>query len=311
MVVVGYLNLDLVVRVPAVPSTGQRVHATAVERNQGGMAANAAAAAQTFGAEVAFVGAVGDDADGAALVQGLADLGVDVDAVRTDAWTSTAVVLVDDDGQRSIVSQDDAVNSDDLRRAVGLAGNGDVLYVDGYRWPWAVQELQTRSADVHLVVDLDGVSDADAVEEAVRVADHVLCSHEHLGELIGGDDPRTLAADLAAKHTTTIVLTAGRDGWWRTDGHTTEAGSGLAVQAIDSTGAGDVFAGVYAACVDERRSPTETIRWANAAAALSTTARGARGCLPDRTATTELLRRPEGLSDTDPLNVGSLEKGTS
>lgn len=311
IVVLGYANLDLVVRVPAIPRAGQRVQAIAVQRLCGGMAANAAAAAASFGADVAFVGAVGDEPEGAALIHSLADLGVDVRAVRADAWTSTAVVLVDDDGQRSIVSQDDAVNSDDLDRALALLADGGVLYIDGYRWPWAAELLGERRPGVTLVVDLDGLTDPEALEDAVRVADHVVCSQEHLGGLLSGAEPRDTSASLAARHGTTIVLTAGRDGWWRTDGRDAESGPGLPVSSIDSTGAGDVFAGVYMACLDEGLPSVESARWSNAAAALSTTGHGARGHLPDREATAELLQESHRPSATHPLPAGSLQRGTS
>jgi sulfofructose kinase len=299
IVAVGYANLDLVVQVPALPAPGQRVHAGSIERFHGGMAANAAAAARVFGAEVAFVGAVGAEPDGDWLLCGLADLDVDVAEVRRDRWTTHAVVLVAPDGQRAIVSQDDAVDAGDVRRALDRARPDGVLYLDGYRWPWAEPVVADRPSGVRVVVDLDGLADPAGLGPAARAATHLLCSRDHFASLVDAS-PEAAATAIARRHGPAVVLTRGAAGWWATDGHSDDEGAGHAVEVVDTTGAGDVFAGVFAARTAEGASTAEAARWANAAAALSTTGRGARGHLADRSETAALLAGAHGTAVSDP-----------
>ncbi len=169
IVALGYANLDLLVSVPRLPKSGERVHASSIQRRSGGMAANAAAAASRFGARVVFVGAVGRDADGRRLLDDLSACGIDVDATATNRWTSTAVILVAPDGQRAIISQDDAVGPAELRRALERLVPGDgFLYLDGYRWPWAADHLADLPPGVQVVVDLDGLADADALPDVAK-----------------------------------------------------------------------------------------------------------------------------------------------
>lgn len=281
---VGYANLDLLVRVPNLPGSGDRVHATSMERTPGGMAANAAAAAARFGAEVAFVGAVGDDRDGALLLESLTVHGVDVGSTATDRWTSTAVVLVAPDGQRAILSQDDAVGPGEIQRALDrlVAAGGGLLYLDGYRWPWAADLLCERDPRVAVAVDVDGMADPAALPSAAAVADHLIASRSHLAALLSPQDVETTAHALAQVHRVHVIVTAGERGWWMTDGRSTSEGPALDVDVVDSTGAGDAFCGAYLAGLDGGARPHEAARLAAAAAALSTTGQGARAALATR-----------------------------
>ncbi len=283
IVAVGYANLDLLVSVPGLPEPGERVHASSIERRSGGMAANAAAAAGRFGARVAFVGAVGLDADGRMLLDDLSACGVDVGATVTNRWTSTAVILVAPDGQRAIISQDDAVGPSELRRALErLVPGGGFLYLDGYRWPWAADHLAELPPGVQVVVDLDGLADAAALPRVAKVAAHLMASRAHLAGLLRGKDPEAVARLLAGTHDVTVVLTDGTRGWWLTDGTSTSHGPALPAATVDTTGAGDAFCGVYTAALDAGADPTKAAELAAAAAAISTTARGARSALATR-----------------------------
>ncbi len=293
IVALGAVNLDLVVGITAMPMTGGRAHTGRIRRRAGGMAANAAAAAAGFGADVALMGAVGPDPDGRWLLEGLEAAGVDVSEVRTDGWTSVAIVLVSTDGQRTVISEDDAVCETDLEHALGrLTGGDDLLYLDGYRWPWAAEVLAGSPPGGMVVVDADGLQDRSALEGLCRVATHVLCSRTHWSGLVGYEEPDAFAESLAFELATTIVLTDGAAGWWLTDGRRQMSGSGLPVTAVDTTGAGDVFAGVFCAALDAGSEIEEAAAVANAAAGLSTTRPGARDWLPTRPAIMEVLAQP-------------------
>src|SRR3954466_9809664 len=91
VVVVGSINADLVVSLPSLPGPGETVTGGTFARHGGGKGANQAVAAARLGAEVTFVGAVGDDELGAAAVEELAAEGIDVSAIATLADVATGV----------------------------------------------------------------------------------------------------------------------------------------------------------------------------------------------------------------------------
>lgn len=288
----GYLNLDLSVRVSALPENGARLQATAIERQSGGMAANAASAAATFGAPVQFVGAVGGDRDGQLLVDDLTARGIEVATVVRDRMTTICLVLVTPDGQRAIISQDDAVNNADIARAheIAAAANG-LLYLDGYRWPAASDVLPARRqvGRPMVVTDLDGCETLEGLMAAGETADHLVCSRSHLAQLTAPRSPEQVAKEFVDRFGTVVVLTDGALGWWALEPGGEYRGAGIAVKTIDTTGAGDAFCGAYIAELLRGAAVEHAAQLANAAAALSTTAIGARGGLADRRTAETLL----------------------
>lgn len=293
----GYLNLDLSVRVPALPQDGVRLQAAAVERQPGGMAANVASAAAAFGAQVQFVGAIGDDGDGRVLVDDLAVRGIDVHAVARGRITSVCLILVTPDGQRAIISQDDSVTTADVARAYELAvGSHGLLYLDGYRWPAAVEVIPKRSQSGRtlVVTDLDGCETREGLWAAGATAAHLLCSRSHLLQLVAPESPEQVARRLVDRFGTVVLLTDGPRGWWALDPDGEHRGPGLAVDVVDTTGAGDAFCGAYVAALVQGANVPEAAAVANAAAALSTTSPGARGRLVDRRTAEALLAEQAG-----------------
>jgi ribokinase len=102
--VVGSLNVDIVATAARLPLPGETIGDGELRREAGGKGANQAAAAARLGATTRVIGCVGRDADGDLLVSGLAAAGVDTSGIgRADAATGTALILVDDAGENSIV----------------------------------------------------------------------------------------------------------------------------------------------------------------------------------------------------------------
>jgi sulfofructose kinase len=287
----GYLNLDLSVRVPALPEDGARLQATAIERQPGGMAANAASAAAAFGAPVQFVGAVGDDLEGQLLVDDLTARGIEAQAVARDRFTTICLVLVTPNGQRAIISQDDALTAADMAYAYDLAAAASgVLYLDGYRWPVAAEVLPGRDhARPIVVTDLDGCETLEGLLAAGEIADHVVCSRSHLARLVAPRSPEQVVKELVDRFGTVVVLTDGAHGWWALEPAGEHRGSGIPVDVVDTTGAGDAFCGAYVAELLRGAEVQGAARLANAAAALSTTGPGARSALADRRKAEALL----------------------
>ncbi len=261
------------------------MHATAIDQLPGGMGANAAVAAARAGARTAFAGVVGADLPSDLFLAQLDAEGVDTTWTDRSGYLSTAIVLVDGEGRRSVVSQDDALGGAHVGRVadrLARAGGG-LLYLDGYR---AAQLPTAARPGVHLAVDLDGCEDPAVARAALARADHVVVGRTRLTRLLG------LGADDRGP-TTTLVVTDGAAGWELTGPHDHAAGAALAVDVVDDTGAGDCFVGTHLAGLAAGLAPVEAATRAGVAASLSCTREGARAApTPDQvTAALDQLAR--------------------
>jgi len=275
----GYANRDLTVSVPALPGAGARIQATEVRERDGGMAANAAAAAARVGAEVRFVGVVGPDARGEAFLRALAEDGVDTALTARTSALTTAIVLLTPDGERAIISQDDGLDTARITEAYQVAAADGWFYLDGYRFPAAHTALAGRPGP-RVLVDLDGCATAAAARAALSLAEHAIVGRALALQLIGDD---AALAQAAGTHRVHLVVTDGPRGWTLFEpGGNWHHGAALPVTAVDSTGAGDCFAGTYCAELDRGAEPVQAARFASVAAGLSCTRSGARDGLPRR-----------------------------
>ncbi len=271
MVVVGSVNMDLSFDVAALPGPGETVLASAVHRQPGGKGGNQAVAAARAGADVALVAAVGDDPTGRALLDHLRDNGVDVGAVVTlPVPSGTAAVVVGRSAENMIVVAPGAnahltMDSVRVRDAVAAA---DVLLLQ-LEIPLATAlaaARQARSAGTTVVLNASPTTGAD-LGELAAVCDVVVVNES---EAAGWHWP--------VPH---LVTTRGDRGatWLGPDGDVEIPAP--AVEAIDTTGAGDVFAGVLAASWSaDPEARGRALRRAVTAGALATLVGGAGDCAP-------------------------------
>jgi ribokinase/sulfofructose kinase len=272
----GYANNDVTVHVPHLPVLGERVQATSIVSIDGGMNANAAVAAARMGASVVFAGAVGPDVRSTEFLSTLERDGIDTSWAPRGEFLSSAIVLIADGGDRSIISQDDANDAPRIQSVLDrLAGvGGGRLFVDGYRAAILPTELPDN---VRLAIDLDGCADADVALRAFALAEHVIVGRT-LWENTFGIGAEQWPA-LTAEHDTHLVVTDGDRGWTLvTPSGITITEPAVAVDVVDAVGAGDCFCGAYIAFVDAGRTPLEAAHLAGAAAAFACATAGPRGC---------------------------------
>lgn len=268
MVVVGSVNMDLFFEVAALPEPGETVLAAAVHRQPGGKGGNQAVAAARAGADVALVAAVGDDPPGRALLDHLRDNGVDVSAVVTLPVSSgTAAVVVGRSAENMIVVAPGAnahltMDSADVREAVAAA---EVLLLQlEIPLPTALAAARVaRAAGTTVVLNASPATGAD-LGELAAVCDVVVVNEAEAAHW-----------RWPVPH---LVTTCGARGatWSGPDGAVEIPAP--AVEPVDTTGAGDVFAGVLAAgwTHDHRHA----LRRAVTAGALATLISGAGDCAP-------------------------------
>lgn len=279
--VVGSINTDLTFAVGALPQPGETVLASALATSPGGKGANQAVAAARAGADVQFVGAVGTDSAAAALRAHLRANRVGLDGLVTVPGPSgTAAIVVDAAAENMIVVAAGAnahltVDSAALR---GVVTASDVVLVQlEIPVSTAVATARVaRSAGATVVVNASPASD-----DSAGLADLAA-----LTDVVVVNESEAPAWRWPVPH---LVITRGRRGARYIGGGGELEVPAPAVQAIDSTGAGDVFAGVLAAAWPRDRE--HALRRACAAGALATLVRGAGDCAPGNDAIEDALTR--------------------
>ncbi len=290
---VGITVWDLVFTVEHLPQGAGKHLAVGLVTMGGGPAANAAVAIVSLGGEAKFIGAVGDDSEGKALVEELSRLNVDVSRVRVIPGTRSplSAITVDPDGERSIVNYTDPA----LFTLASPVTETDLVGADAIladvRWPaGATTALRwAKTVGIPGVLDFD-VGDTDPIP-LVEAASHVVFSAQALQDLTGEDKLEEGLAQLADLTDAWLAVTAGAEGTLWLDGGHLRRHPGFAVEAVDTTGAGDVYHAALALGVASGdRRIEETIEFASAAAALSCTRLGARAGIPRRDEVESFLR---------------------
>ena len=280
--VVGSINLDLVVVVDRHPAPGETVVGGDCRQLPGGKGANQAVAAARLGAQVAMVGRVGADAQGAWLREGLWTEGVEVEHVREDrqAPTGVAMIAVDARGENTIVVSPGAnarVDARDVAAASDVVRGAEVVLVQ-HEVPAEAVAAAIATAGGTVVLN-----PAPARGLAAPV-DVLVPNRGELETLAGGrGDPVTLARSIAAARA--VVVTLGEEGAVVVEGDRAERVRAPHVEAVDTTGAGDAFCGALAEALAGGATVLEAARWAVRVAAVSVTrpgpraaCRGARTC---------------------------------
>lgn len=262
VVVVGSVNADLLTQVAVHPAPGETVLGRSMSVLAGGKGANQAVAAARLGAEVAFVGAVGDDSFAGQATTGLRAAGVDLSALTTvPGPTGIALVTVSADGENSIVvipGANAAVTADIVSAHAATVAGADVVVLQG-EIPRAATETAARLAGGRVVLNLAPVIELSA--DVVRRADPLVVN-EHEARLalslVGGqdvpeDDHAAAARALTEAGVASVVITLGSAGAVvATRAGSTEGDAEVAtvpspkVTAVDTTGAGDAFVGALA-----------------------------------------------------------------
>ena len=290
VVVVGSLNADLVVAVERLPRPGETVGGGRFARHGGGKGANQAVAAARLGAHVALVGAVGADDFGAEALRELEAEGIDVGAVaRLDAApTGVALIAVDARGENQIAVASGAnaeLTEERVRAALeGLLTGPRGVVLLGHEVPeQAVLAGARGAADAGWRVVLNPAPPR-AIPDAVLDAHPLLTPNaSEAAELTGRAEPEAAARALHARTGAAVLVTLGARGALlvEDDGDAERLGA-PAVEAVDTTGAGDAVNGALAAELARGAALPDAARFAIAAAALSTQAAGARGGMPRR-----------------------------
>ena len=278
VVVVGSINQDVSVMTPRLPNPGETVAGTEHFFGPGGKGANQAVAASRLGARTAMIGRVGQDAFGRGLVDNLKREGVDVTAVGVDpaAATGVAVITIDGEAENTIVGSlgaNLALTPEHLDEHRDLIARSRVVLAQ------LEIPIETVSAAAEMTSGTFILVPAPArtlPDDLIDQVDILVPNRGELALLTGHTD----LLDAASEIDTTVVVTLGSDGAMISDqGHNVTIPA-YHVNAIDTTGAGDAFAGALAAYLAAGHTLEQAVQMATAAGALAVTRLGAQSALP-------------------------------
>jgi ribokinase len=305
VVVVGSVNVDLVVEAPRLPTAGETVLGERLERHQGGKGANAAVAAARLGAATTLVAAVGDDDFGRAARDALDAEGVDGEriAVLAGVPTGAALIVVDPAGENQIAVGAGAnarLAADHVRAAVSGAlaagpGAGRASVLVSLEIPDAAVEAAIaagRAAGATVIID---PAPARASVLELDLAGVLLVPNAGEARTLAGVAELDAAVRRLAERTgAPVVATDGAHGALAVsapDAPPERVVVPGGVRSVDTTGAGDAFAGALAARLAAGDRLADAVRFAVAAGAHAVGAVGARTGMPTEAEVRAVLER--------------------
>ncbi len=306
IVVLGSLNMDFVVRVERLPGTGETVLGHGFQMIPGGKGANQACAAGRLAARgvvTRMVGRTGYDVFADHLKASLAAAGVDVAYVHAARSQPTGVALIEVDrkGQNTIVvasGANHAITPADIEGWRGAFRGAGIALFQLETPVAAVAAALAMAREEGAMTILDPAPAQPLARELLERVD-VLTPNETEALLLldrgitALDDPASVARALLELGPKSVILKLGERGCFYADGTREIRAEAFAVDAVDTTAAGDTFNGALAVALAEGWAMEGALEFANAAAGLSTTRMGAQASIPARKDVEALLRGRE------------------
>jgi len=300
--VVGSLNMDLVGCAERIPVAGETLIGHTYFTEPGGKGANQAYAAARLGGPVSMLGRVGDDDFGREMRANLEQVGCDTSGLATtpNCRSGIALIFVADTGQNSIIivtGANDLFSPSDVQAAVETIRGAAVMLLQLENPVPTVLEAARIGHRLGSKVILDPAPARPVPDELLQLAD-VVTPNETEAAILAGLPPSRLdpkqaeevAFKLRARGANTVIVKLGDQGCLLVGSGKSQLLPAPTVNAVDSTAAGDVFNGALAVAVSEGLDLPSACQFANFAAALSVTRRGAQASAPSREELQEYTR---------------------
>lgn len=280
---VGIAVQDRLYYVDQLPEHGGKFVATDYREIGGGPAATAAVTIARLGGQVDFIGRVGDDSTGQAIITELENYAVNTRFTRIikQARSSQSAIIVDKQGERIIINHP----SPDLPDESSWLEEIDFSQYDAVladvRWHQGAELAFTLAKRAGVPTLLDADTTPQDITPLIALADHIAFSQPGLHK-VSQQSMAEAGLQQAAKLTTgRVYVTVGKEGCYWLEDNKLHHQAGFTVNVVDTTGAGDVFHGALALAIAQQENSANAIRFANAVAALKCTRPGGRAGIPD------------------------------
>lgn len=294
VLVIGSLNADLVVRAPRFPQPGETISGGDLLTIPGGKGANQAVAAARQGAHVAMVGRVGKDNFAPFLIENLNSNNVNTSHIsQGSAASGTAIIIVDSNGQNSIVISPGA-NGEVNKQDVDSAPDAKILLLQ-FEIPMdTVLHAAQRFKSKGTTVILNPAPARRIPDELLASVDILVPNESELSLLTDMPVTDRKSAELAAQELLkygiqTVIVTLGSKGALIVSNTQATHVDAFKVDVVDTTAAGDAFIGGFASAILNGKSLDDSVRHGCACGALAATKLGAQPSLPTKKEVEEFM----------------------
>ena len=282
----GSLNMDLTIRAPYQPESGETLKGSDFMITPGGKGANQACACAKLGGQILMSGCVGKDEFGDRLLSGLSSVGADVTRVRcTERNTGVAVITVIDGDNRIILDEgaNGEVCEEDALRLLSDAEAGD-FFMTQLENPIPAVGAALRIAKERGLFTVFNPAPANAkARDFVGYADLITPNRKELRLMSGKDGIEEGCEELLRLGAGAVLVTLGSEGSLYVSKDKTFRGPCIDVgKAIDTTAAGDTFCGALTVRLAEGCDIEEAVGFAALCSGIAVTRRGAQTSIPDR-----------------------------
>jgi ribokinase len=292
IVVIGSSNVDLLMKMGHLPEKGETVTDAAFMQVYGGKGANQAVAAARAGGNVSFVNCVGEDAYTPQMVQNFKDDGIDTRFVFNESGIASghALIMIDDYGMNYLSVAPGAnyrLTPAKIDEALPVINEAAIIVMQ-YEIPEETIKYVIDVAHEKNIPVMWNVAPARAFDFSYIPKVNILVLNEveagFLAEMPVKNhvDAEKAAEILIARGVEKVIITLGSQGAFVTTKDEKVNVPSYKVDALDTTAAGDTFYGSFAVAIVEGKSLRDSLRFANAAAAISVTRMGAQPSAPDR-----------------------------
>ena len=292
---IGATSVDYVYRLPVLPEADgprAKIRISSHRVSCGGQTATALATCASLGLRAKFAGVLGSDQNGMRIRAELVRRGIDVsEAVVHEGLNQFAAILVDErTGERIVLwSRDEGLALQPDEISPDLLASARVVHVDDVDQEAAIRcAARARISGAIVTSDIDRVT--DRTEELVGAVSIPILAEHVPPALTGEKDIERGLRKLRARHSSLLCVTLGRSGAVILEGDRFYHEPAFPVEAVDTTGAGDVFRGAFIHGLLRGERPGELLRFANAAAAVSCMRAGAIDAVPSLEDVTRLLQ---------------------
>lgn len=289
--IIGSYNVGLFLKGEVFPSVGETVIGNQFYEGGGGKGSNQAVAASRFGAHTRFIGCVGFDKYGQDAIDMYKNLGIDISTIKVDPTIHTGIsVILIDANARNLISVIPGANFrlsvEDIDAAEKELADSSIV---GFQLENRLEVIDCAIRKVHsmgIPVFLDPAPAVKLPEDLYPCIDIIKPNETEATILTGIMVTGLASAEKAGRWlidhgVKTAVITLGEHGATLVDRNCVQHFYPPKVKAIDTTGAGDTFAGAFLTALSQGRAMEEAIIFANHAAALSTTRLGVIEAIPE------------------------------
>ena len=300
--VLGALNQDLVISAPYMPEAGESLKGGGFFTNCGGKGANQAAACGKNGVETYMVGCVGNDVYGAGQTENLKSFNVRTEFIRRveSVPTGTAVIVITDGNNRIVFDPgaNSAVTFPDVKKALDEKASAGDYFICQLEIPIeAAEESMVYAKSKGLITILNPAPAAKLNPRFLKAAD-IIIPNESETALLTGIKPtdeqsiKRAAAVFFGCGIKTVIITLGPRGAALLESRgELKIIETFPIEVVDTTAAGDTFIGALTAKLAGNTCLADAVRYANAAASLAVSVKGAQSSIPDKKAILEFLKR--------------------